>query len=171
MPAGGKVYHGHKTRNGMTKIYRTWLGMKRRCYDQKCKGYATWGGRGIEVCDRWNTSFITFLADMGEPPTDKHTLDRLDSNGNYEPGNCRWATMQQQGGENRRGLKPITVNGIEFSSTSKAAQYFGIGHTTVLFRLNAGMSADDAFHKPHSKRSRRSRESYLPRNHPDRKGE
>lgn len=167
MPASGKIYHGHKIGGKPSKMYRTWLGMKRRCYDPKCKSYPTWGGRGIEVCERWSKSFINFLNDMGEPPTDEHTLDRLDSNGNYEPGNCRWATMQQQGGENRRGLKPITVHGIEFTSMKKAAEHFGVGITTMHWRIDAGFALEDVF-KPERAKSRRTRESYLPKNHPDR---
>lgn len=75
-----------------TKVWRAWAGMRSRCRDPKRKDYC---GRGISVCERWE-AFENFLADMGEPPTSKHSLDRVDVNGNYEPGNCRWATITQQ---------------------------------------------------------------------------
>lgn len=66
-----------------------------RCYDKRTNGWDRYGGRGITVCQRWRESFASFLADMGERPAGK-TLDRRETNGNYEPGNCRWATYKEQ---------------------------------------------------------------------------
>ena len=87
--------HGH-TINGRTSTYESWRSMKTRCINQNQKNYMYYGGRGIKVCDRWIKSFENFLADMGERPDGK-TLDRYpDNDGNYEPGNCRWATAKQQ---------------------------------------------------------------------------
>lgn len=76
--------------------YKTWIGMRLRCTYKSVRGYHNYGGRGIEVCDRWEKSYFDFLADMGRKPTPEHTLDRIDVDGNYEPNNCRWATAETQ---------------------------------------------------------------------------
>jgi hypothetical protein len=77
--------------------------MKTRCFNQNHHGFHKWGGRGIKVCDRWRYSFENFLADMGEPPTPEHSIDRWPNNdGDYEPGNCRWATPLQQARNTRQ---------------------------------------------------------------------
>lgn len=72
-----------------------WRKMKERCYNEKQDSYSYYGGRGIKVCDRWLEDFEAFLYDMGSRPTPKHQLDRIDSNGNYEPNNCRWVTKSE----------------------------------------------------------------------------
>lgn len=73
-----------------------WHGMVRRCHNETDPSYARYGGRGIAVCERWRADVFAFIADMGPPPSKAHTLDRINNDGNYAPGNCRWATSVQQ---------------------------------------------------------------------------
>ncbi len=85
--------------------------MKSRCYNPKVRGYNSYGGRGVKVCEMWIESFDNFFKDMGLRPSDKHSLDRFpDKNGDYEPTNCRWALPKQQG-RNRRTNSYVTYNG------------------------------------------------------------
>ena len=110
--------HAHRLTHGESKgaEYKSWCGMKDRCYNRKNPAYDRYGGRGITVCVRWRNSFERFLADMGRKPSTQHSLDRFPNNdGDYEPANCRWATMTQQV-KNRRRLRrkrigPVMENG------------------------------------------------------------
>jgi len=95
--------------------YRCWSSLKSRCLNPKSSSFAYYGGRGISVCDRWRDSFEAFLADMGKKPSPRHSIDRIDNDGNYEPGNCRWATRAEQLA-NRR---PYKLTWIGFYKVTK----------------------------------------------------
>lgn len=82
-----------------------WKAMIARCTNPAAENFSYYGGRGISVCERWATSFEAFFADMGRKPTPEHSIDRIDVNGNYEPGNCKWATKSEQAKNTRRSPK------------------------------------------------------------------
>jgi hypothetical protein len=98
-----RLGHANRFTHRRTKspIYRSWQAMKWRCLNPKTRSFQNYGALGVTVCERWCNSFETFLADMGERPPGK-TLDRIDPHGNYEPGNCRWATPLEQRHNQRR---------------------------------------------------------------------
>lgn len=100
--------HGDNIGNKKTKEYLAWICMKSRCKNN----HPDYGGRGIKVCDRWIRSYSHFLLDMGRAPSPKHSIDRIENNGNYEPGNCRWATRAEQA-INKRNTILITYRGVK----------------------------------------------------------
>lgn len=125
-------------RHGMTESaeYRIWCGVKRRCFNKNDASFRFYGARGITICDRWRDSFVAFYEDMGPRPSSKHSIDRIDSNGNYEPGNCRWATSSEQS-RNMRSNRRVAVNG-EFVCTVDAAKMLGLQRATITRRLMVG---------------------------------
>ena len=99
--------HG-ESRGNWTPEYRAWRAMLDRCNQTGHSSYKYYGARGIKVCERWKASFANFVTDLGRKPSPKHSLDRIDVNGNYEPTNCRWATAIEQR-RNRRDSNAIVA--------------------------------------------------------------
>lgn len=184
--------------HGMTNIpeYIVWEKMRHRCNNPNNRDYKNYGGRGIKVCDQWNNSFEIFYNDMGQRPSNKHQIERINNDGNYEPKNCKWATKKEQA-RNRRNNRLIEYKGqnktlsewseilnisysvlqaridrykwtiersfetstqeiknhkIEFNgeihNISEWSKIFNIGYQTLIFRLNKGMSFEEAIKTP-----------------------
>ncbi|MGG1947088.1 hypothetical protein AB1286_20105 [Trinickia sp. NRRL B-1857] len=129
-------------RHGMkgTPTHNSWCAMKQRCFYPKSDGYADYGGRGITVCERWMT-FENFRADMGERP-DGMTIERNDTNGNYEPGNCRWAPMPEQN-RNRRSTILIERNGVT-KCVKDWCDELGLNVDRVYGRIRRGSTPSEA---------------------------
>lgn len=128
--------------HGMTKsrVYRIWSNMRQRCINPNNKKYASYGGRGIKVCERWGV-FENFLADMGEPK-EAESLDRIDPNGDYEPSNCRWATQLVQQ-NNRRDNVIIWLDG-ERKTLAQYARDHGLNEDKIQQRLKRGWTVERA---------------------------
>lgn len=121
--------HGYNRRGQTKSEYRIWCNMKYRCQVKTYKEFYLYGGRGIKVCKRW-LSFENFISDMGDRPSDKYSLDRINTNGNYEPENCRWATSSEQN-HNRRSNRWIEHNGTKLILADWARK-FGTSPSNVL---------------------------------------
>lgn len=136
--------HGHTT-GGFSPTYHSWVGMIQRCTNPKRGSYKHYGGRGITVCKRWQ-KFENFLADMGIRPLER-TLDRKNTNGNYTPSNCRWATPEEQARNSRQSI-PITLGG-ETKTLPYWCEHFGISINTVRSRMKKQKwSVEDALMVP-----------------------
>lgn len=138
------VHGGRAKGSPSARTYAIWLGMIGRCSNPADTSYPNYGAKGITVCDRWAakpTGFMAFLADMGEAPRSR-SIDRIDNNGGYEPGNCRWATVAEQNRNTSRN-RWVHVNG-ECLCVTDAATKYGLSKLTLVDRLNRGWSDEDA---------------------------
>ena len=127
--------------------YFTWASMKQRCLNPKTSGFKNYGGRGVSVCERWIQSFDAFLSDMGEKPSPKHSIDRFpDTNGNYEPSNCRWATMEEQQNNKTTNLI-LSLNGVEIT-VAQWAKKLGFKRSLIHGRMERGWSVEKALTTP-----------------------
>ena len=138
----GKQSATHKM--SKTRTYGIWNGMWQRCTNPNSSGFYLYGGRGIKVCGKWE-SFENFFADMGEAPTGK-SLDRINSDLDYSPENCRWADDFVQANNTRRN-RYITINGETLSHTQWSKRLGG-NPNLVYLRIRAGWSAEDAVTVP-----------------------
>lgn len=136
------------TTHGMSKTptYKSWCELVARCTNPANHAFSDYGGRGIRVCDRWLTSFESFLEDMGERPAGDMSIDRIDVNGDYEPDNCRWATRVEQS-NNRRNIQLIEFGGRRQTVTQWAAE-LGMPMKSLYKRIADGWSVERAFTTP-----------------------
>ena len=128
-----------------TKTYKSYHNMLRRCYNKNLPHYARYGGNGIRVCERWKTSYLNFLEDMGERP-DGTSIDRIDPKGNYCPQNCRWASAIQQA-RNKSNSKLIEAFG-KSQNVCEWSKESGIKRQTIEFRIKHGWSSEEALSLP-----------------------
>ena len=139
---GGKVVHGM----AKSRSYNIWVNLRQRCNNVKNPAYNDYGGRGINVCPRWDDSFQEFLMDMGECP-EGMTIDRIDNDSGYSRENCRWTTMKEQN-RNRRDNRLITHDG-DTKTLAEWAESAGIKLTTLWARLEThGWDFDKAISAP-----------------------
>lgn len=129
-----------------TTEYRIWASMLARCYTPSASHYESYGGVGISVCDRWRTSFVNFLEDMGRRPGAAYSLDRVDNDGNYEPANCRWATRAQQA-RNKSTNRHVTI-GDRTQVIGDWIVELKLSTTTVYRRLSLGWDVVAALTAP-----------------------
>jgi hypothetical protein len=126
-----------------TAEYKTWTAMKRRCLDPSDVGFYLYGGRGVKIHQSWINSFSEFLTCVGKRPTSKHTIDRIDTNGNYEPGNVKWSTPKEQG-RNRRNNRIIECRG-QRKTLVEWSEQIGIPAINISTRIDRyGWSIEEA---------------------------
>ncbi len=125
--------HG-ATIGGKTRTYRIWVGMRNRCYNERNPKYQHYGAKGVVICDRWS-AYENFLADMGAVP-DGLTIERIDTNGNYEPSNCKWADQKEQQ-NNRTNNRRVVVNGTCIFNILEVEELVGLSRQTISRRIAA----------------------------------
>ena len=137
-----RQFYKHGGRRDRTTEYEIWCGMIKRCENAQAQHYDVYGGRGVKICRRWRRSFAAFLADMGPRPLGR-SIDRFpDKNGDYRPGNCRWATAREQA-QNTRTNRMITYRGEQLCVAAWARR-LGIKYALIHDRLRRGWSVDRA---------------------------
>jgi hypothetical protein len=129
--------------------YWSWVAMKARCSNPRLKHYKDYGGRGIVVCERWQ-KFENFVADMGQRPSLRHSIDRIDNDKGYDPSNCRWSTSVEQA-NNRRNTRWITHDG-RTQTLGQWARECGVPYQTLQYRLNKGLAMEQISQKRNVRR-------------------
>ncbi len=145
----------YTTKHGLygTPEYDAWRGMIDRCENPKSPGFPHYGGRGIKICSQWRHAPEAFLAHVGKRPSPKHQIDRIDNDGNYEPGNVRWATNRQNT-NNRRVTVRVSFQG-ETLPLSNWAERLGLPYDLLADRvIRYGWPADRAFTEPTEQKNR-----------------
>jgi hypothetical protein len=121
-----------------TPEFAVWSVMKGRCRNPRNRQFPDYGARGIRVCERWD-SFATFISDMGRRPSDKHSIERIDNDGDYEPGNCRWALQIEQN-RNSRHNHLVDIGRDQLVPMSVAAEVAGLSYHAMKQRVRKGVS-------------------------------
>jgi len=136
----------HRTHGeSKSREFKTWVLMRQRCSNPNSFGFSDYGGRNIKVCKRW-LKFDNFLADMGRRPSPKHSIDRVDVNGDYEPSNCRWATKKEQGNNTRVNVL-LALNG-KTQTMTQWAEHLGFKVATLWRRLQLGWTIEKTLTMP-----------------------
>jgi len=138
--------HGESTHAGNTTEYRIWKGIVQRCCNPNDHAFEDYGGRGITICERWRSSYENFLADVGRRPSRDLSIDRIDNNGGYCPGNVHWATMKRQN-RNSRQNRLLTFDGIT-RCIAEWAEITGIASTALYQRIADGWDSEKALTTP-----------------------
>lgn len=136
--APGQITHGMSK----TRVFKIWTGITKRCTNPHAQNFKHYGGRGIKMCERWKEAFENFYADMGDPPSASHSLDRIDSDGDYCSENCRWATRITQNNNSKRNHY-LSVRG-ERLTVFQASRLFGLQESCIRRRLKLGWSDEQA---------------------------
>lgn len=144
MNQAGKLNNNFRHGKSLSPTWIGWRSMRSRCYQKSNPQYHRYGGAGIKVCQSWD-DFSNFLSDMGERP-DGMTIDRIDGQGNYEPGNCRWATPKKQA-QNRRSSIVLTINGVT-KTASEFCEDIGLNRATAYDRIYRGWNPEKAVTTP-----------------------
>lgn len=126
---------GRENGNKETAEYRIWSGMRKRCTNPRAQRFDRYGGRGISICEKWS-DFQQFFKDMGPRPTPRHSIERVDNDGNYCPENCRWATPEEQANNNSRNII-VLVEGVKMTLAA-ASDALGISYSSAYRRLKSG---------------------------------
>lgn len=142
-----RITHGQSK----TRLYNIWQGMKQRCYDSNTKEYRLYGERGIGICKEWMTSTCFLEWAMGNGYEDHLTIDRINNDGNYEPDNCRWATLKEQA-RNKRNTHTLSI-GAESMCISAWSALLDIPINTIVNRLSRGLSDIDALSPDYHRRT------------------
>lgn len=140
-PPDHRLVHGHAKRGSVTAEYQTWNRMIARCECETYTDFHRYGGRGIKVCAAWRESYAQFLSDMGPRPSSGHSLDRIDVDGDYAPGNCRWATKAEQARNTSRTVF-VEYEGERLCLKDAAARA-GISINTMKQRRRQGWQGAD----------------------------
>lgn len=135
-----RTTHGQASNGKPTKVYQTWVGIRHRCNNPNHPKFARYGGRGITVCDEWKDDFTAFYQHVGEPPTPKHTLDRINNDLGYAPGNVRWATRKEQA-NNRSTNVWLEVEG-QRKTLAQWAEILSMDYDTLFSRIEANKTPE-----------------------------